>query len=984
MEKSYRNSDMWLVMVLSTLLCARGDTGEKKSCTDSEGGVIPDGTRFIPDYSDACKTCICDRGYPILCQTAACSPPPGCKQTKPVPRECCKFVCEDIPQPPSLDHNTTLDGTESADDDNITNLSLRLVASTVTSFLVLALLLFMVHRLRQRRLMMAMRRFEAQARQQRGDEDDLDHYIPAAFLHIECPPYEDPPPPYSPPKPPHILPEESPPPYQEVENSSTDLVDANANVSNNNNNNDQSCGQHRQEVGVNPGPESERRSTNQNSGANIINIMDTFNDSSQTSPGETFHAASARSTGPSNGREDETELKVISRRESCPLERSTVPFHQDYSLFAGRDGRDFAGTSDHAVRKETGNGGGVGASAGHDLRQRNGDSHGNRNGLRGARRTGRSCSFSVARNPDEDVSMAGIALAPMSQSYHATTAESGVQTHGSYTASLSRHRARAANNATADHVKGVLKEEPEASSEKRMVTKPMTKCDASVQNSHRLLQAELRRNLPPVSSGERQPNPAPGSHVSAASVGHVHSPIGETFQAVNGGEDSKHDNTSPDLDLGIASTSPEHGLLSPLPRSQSVTSTFSVCSETGEVRLKRAMAEAENSVLQNDLQYPDHSLPRSSPPQLSLAIDHPLDPSSSHDNPSSLPNYTFPTNATLFPVPGGPHCASRSEVQAPRGKSGTAVSSRRSIPNPPSQELRAGVTGPGGRLHSAKPKHKKIHFVPLEKSKTFKAKKEKGKSSKKGEVEQGVRRHDGSTRPNSLSDPHSVAVAESSEPRMHQPKLADIMRGRLAVSNAQSVKQYGFVDSFASGHNEDGYLEPSSRNTDTGSTGIQPHPHSYHTLPHKPHGHTPLPQHLQAGHRRQVSYGDKPHANPAALRPKNKPRPLSGGPVVEPGRDPADPMAALPQNSVARRRGKTLHLKKGRQSYPNLDSAQVPERKVNCVDLGFVEPSHDSARTMCVDSELPSHSKRRAVDREKVALGVVPAGVLEGQMSSYV
>ena len=45
-----------------------------------------------------------------------------------------------------------------AEEDNITNLSLRLVASTVTSFLVLALLLFMVHRLRQRRLMLAMRR----------------------------------------------------------------------------------------------------------------------------------------------------------------------------------------------------------------------------------------------------------------------------------------------------------------------------------------------------------------------------------------------------------------------------------------------------------------------------------------------------------------------------------------------------------------------------------------------------------------------------------------------------------------------------------------------------------------------------------------------------------------------------------------------------------------------------------------------------------
>ena len=38
------------------------------------------------------------------------------------------------------------------------NLGLRLVASTVTSFLILALLLFMVHRLRQRRMLIMMRR----------------------------------------------------------------------------------------------------------------------------------------------------------------------------------------------------------------------------------------------------------------------------------------------------------------------------------------------------------------------------------------------------------------------------------------------------------------------------------------------------------------------------------------------------------------------------------------------------------------------------------------------------------------------------------------------------------------------------------------------------------------------------------------------------------------------------------------------------------
>ena len=46
------------------------------------------------------------------------------------------------------------------------NLGLRLVASTVTSFLILALLLFMIHRLRQKRLLIMMRREYARDTQQ--------------------------------------------------------------------------------------------------------------------------------------------------------------------------------------------------------------------------------------------------------------------------------------------------------------------------------------------------------------------------------------------------------------------------------------------------------------------------------------------------------------------------------------------------------------------------------------------------------------------------------------------------------------------------------------------------------------------------------------------------------------------------------------------------------------------------------------------------
>ncbi|CAG2123602.1 unnamed protein product, partial [Medioppia subpectinata] len=46
------------------------------------------------------------------------------------------------------------------------NLGLRLIASTITSFLILALLLFMIHRLRQRRLLLMIRRLQTRRLEQ--------------------------------------------------------------------------------------------------------------------------------------------------------------------------------------------------------------------------------------------------------------------------------------------------------------------------------------------------------------------------------------------------------------------------------------------------------------------------------------------------------------------------------------------------------------------------------------------------------------------------------------------------------------------------------------------------------------------------------------------------------------------------------------------------------------------------------------------------
>ncbi|GFS09873.1 integral membrane protein dgcr2/idd [Elysia marginata] len=182
-------------------------------CVDFQGHHISHGSKYVPDSNDLCTECTCQKKVPVRCHSVACSPPQNCK---PLDNTCCEYVC----------NGTRPMEKEPDDGESITNLSLRLIASTVTSFLVLALLLFLVHRVRQRRLLLSMRRFEERAQQVHSGEDtDSEHYIPEVFMSVECPPYTDPPPPYSPPKPSQILPGEQPPPYDEL----TQNGDANRN-----------------------------------------------------------------------------------------------------------------------------------------------------------------------------------------------------------------------------------------------------------------------------------------------------------------------------------------------------------------------------------------------------------------------------------------------------------------------------------------------------------------------------------------------------------------------------------------------------------------------------------------------------------------------------------------------------------------------------------------------------------------------------------
>ncbi|CAH1801820.1 unnamed protein product [Owenia fusiformis] len=196
------------------------------NCQDWKGDWIKEGEYYIPKKNDLCMSCLCNQGHPTMCKSVSCSPPDCATMLQPVEGECCKFICIAPPRHPNdVKENGTGYGGDvhpetNVDAVNTTDLGLRLVASTVTSFLVLALLLFMVHRLRQRRMLVMMRRLNAETR----SEDDAVAYVSGyddVQIGIEFPPYEEPPPPYSPPKPPDDTHGEAPPPYSE-ENPGTE------------------------------------------------------------------------------------------------------------------------------------------------------------------------------------------------------------------------------------------------------------------------------------------------------------------------------------------------------------------------------------------------------------------------------------------------------------------------------------------------------------------------------------------------------------------------------------------------------------------------------------------------------------------------------------------------------------------------------------------------------------------------------------------
>ncbi|XP_061118098.1 integral membrane protein DGCR2/IDD-like [Conger conger] len=112
-------------------LCKR-----RQTCVDIKDNVVSEGYYFTPKGDDPCLSCTCHAGEPEMCVAALCERPQGCQHFRKDPKQCCKFTCLDP------DGSSLFDSMASG---------MRLVVSCISSFLILSLLLFMVHRLRQRR-----------------------------------------------------------------------------------------------------------------------------------------------------------------------------------------------------------------------------------------------------------------------------------------------------------------------------------------------------------------------------------------------------------------------------------------------------------------------------------------------------------------------------------------------------------------------------------------------------------------------------------------------------------------------------------------------------------------------------------------------------------------------------------------------------------------------------------------------------------------
>ncbi|CAG7731182.1 unnamed protein product [Allacma fusca] len=190
-----------------------------KECIDLHGRSIPQGVHYVPG-PDECTLCVCDKeGLPIWCKAVLCSPPQECKSFR-VGNSCCEFICLDDTINGGKGNGGPTGGPFGPVD--IAEVVPKIVIASVCSMLSLALLSFLVYRLRQRHIQGRINSAEACHSAQMCDECDdtrsldfsndcyferpgMNNFFPPHYLASWKPPSS-----YFPPR------GEAPPPYEEA------------------------------------------------------------------------------------------------------------------------------------------------------------------------------------------------------------------------------------------------------------------------------------------------------------------------------------------------------------------------------------------------------------------------------------------------------------------------------------------------------------------------------------------------------------------------------------------------------------------------------------------------------------------------------------------------------------------------------------------------------------------------------------------------
>nr|XP_027197362.1 GATA zinc finger domain-containing protein 7-like isoform X1 [Dermatophagoides pteronyssinus] len=200
-------------------------------CYNDKGDMVKHGEQYVPLGIDTCTQCTCMHGKAEMCISVLCSPPENCRRYHELTNKCCEFLCIDGGNGNEIInsnngnsdmairmintgtghhyHSNNFNGglqnglrflgnnnnktailtkgeTKTFHSIPTSNLGLRLITSTVTSFLILALLLFMIHRLRQRRLLMMIRRLQNR-RLNHMNASNSGHHLPPPPPHCNDP-----------------------------------------------------------------------------------------------------------------------------------------------------------------------------------------------------------------------------------------------------------------------------------------------------------------------------------------------------------------------------------------------------------------------------------------------------------------------------------------------------------------------------------------------------------------------------------------------------------------------------------------------------------------------------------------------------------------------------------------------------------------------------------------------------------------------------